>query len=124
MFALCIWRHYLYGVSFQLFTDHKSLKYIFTLKDLNSRQRRWLEFLVDYDVYITYHLGKVNVVADALSRRPVTCGARLTAMALRFEEQREDVADQHLVAVLAMLTIMPTIAERIIQAQADDQLPD
>ena len=86
MFALRIWRHYLYGVSFQLLTNHKSLKYIFTQNDLNSRQRRWLEFLADYDVDIAYNPGKVIVVADALSKRSVTCGARLAAMGLRFED--------------------------------------
>ena len=55
IFALRIWRHYLYGTSFKLLTDHQSLKYIFTQKDLNSRQRRWLEMLLDYEVDIKYH---------------------------------------------------------------------
>ena len=68
IFALKIWRHYLYGQTFEIFTDHKSLKYIFTQKDLNMRQRRWLDFLKDYDFNINYHPGKANVVADALSR--------------------------------------------------------
>nr|GEU86707.1 putative reverse transcriptase domain-containing protein [Tanacetum cinerariifolium] len=64
-----ILRHYLYGETCDIFTDHKSLKYIFTQKELNMRQRRWLELLKDYDANIQYHPGKANVVADALSRK-------------------------------------------------------
>ena len=67
--ALKIWRHYLYGVHVDIYTDHKSLQYIFKQKELNLRQRRWLELLKDYDVDILYHPGKANVVADALSRK-------------------------------------------------------
>ena len=69
--ALKIWRHYLYGETFQIFTDHKSLKYIPTQKELNLRQRRWMELLKDYDCTIDYHPGKANTVADALSRKTV-----------------------------------------------------
>jgi hypothetical protein len=67
--ALKIWRHYIIGNKFKIFTDHKSLKYIFTQKELNLRQRRWLELIKDYDLEIQYHLGKANVVADALIRK-------------------------------------------------------
>jgi hypothetical protein len=67
--ALKIWRHYLIGKRCELYTDHKSLKYIFTQSDLNLRQRRWLELIKDYDLGINYHPGKANVVVDALSRR-------------------------------------------------------
>jgi hypothetical protein len=67
--ALKIWRHYLIGKRCELYTDHKSLKYIFTQLNQNLRQRRWLELIKDYDLGINYHLGKANVVADALSRR-------------------------------------------------------
>ncbi|XP_039034121.1 uncharacterized protein LOC120170212, partial [Hibiscus syriacus] len=66
VFALRIWRHYLYGERCYLYTDHKSLKYLMTQKELNLRQRRWVEFLKDYEVIIDYHPGKANVVADAL----------------------------------------------------------
>jgi hypothetical protein len=66
--ALKIWRHYIMGTKCQVYTDHKSLKYIFTQKDLNLRQRRWLELIKDYDLEIHYHPGKANLVADALSR--------------------------------------------------------
>jgi hypothetical protein len=66
--ALKIWRHYLMGNRCNIFTDHRSLKYIFTQSDLNMRQRRWLELIKDYDLEVHYHPGKVNVVADALSR--------------------------------------------------------
>jgi hypothetical protein len=67
--ALKIWRHYIMGTKCQVYTDHKSLKYIFTQKDLNLRQRRWLELIKDYDLEIHYHRGKANLVADALSRK-------------------------------------------------------
>jgi hypothetical protein len=67
--ALKIWRHYLIEKRCELYTDHKSLKYIFTQLNLNLRQRRWLELIKDYDLRINYHPGKANVVADALSRR-------------------------------------------------------
>ena len=69
VFALKIWRHYLYSVPYQIFTDHKSLQYIFTRKELNLRQRQWLELIKDYDCTIEYHPGKANVVVDALSRK-------------------------------------------------------
>ncbi|GKE41331.1 putative reverse transcriptase domain-containing protein, partial [Tanacetum coccineum] len=68
VFALKIWRHYLYGTKCTVFTDHKSLHHILDQKELNMRQRRWLELLADYDCEIRYHLGKANVVVDALSR--------------------------------------------------------
>jgi hypothetical protein len=67
--ALKLWRYYLMGNRCNIYTDHKSLKYIFTLSDLNMRQRRWLELIKDYDLEVHYHPGKANVVADALSRK-------------------------------------------------------
>ena len=79
VFALKIWRHYLYGERFQVFSDHKSLKHLFTQKDLNMRQRRWMELLGDYDFDLQYHPGKANVVADALSRRSFHSLASLSA---------------------------------------------
>ncbi|GJU21557.1 putative reverse transcriptase domain-containing protein [Tanacetum coccineum] len=69
VFALKIWRHYLYGTKCTVFTDHKSLQHILDQKELNMRQRRWLELLADYDCEIRYHPGKANVVANALSRK-------------------------------------------------------
>ncbi|KAL4309853.1 hypothetical protein GQ457_01G017270 [Hibiscus cannabinus] len=77
VFALKIWRHYLYGEKCHMFTDHKSLKYLLTQKDLNLRQRRWMELLKDYDLVIDYHPGKANVVADAL--RNQLCGSGIGA---------------------------------------------
>jgi hypothetical protein len=67
--ALKIWRHYMIGNKCKIFTNHKSLKYIFMQKELNLRQRRWLELIKDYDLEIQYHPGKANVVVDALSRK-------------------------------------------------------
>jgi hypothetical protein len=68
--ALRTWRYYLLGNVVHIYTDHKSLKYIFTQPDLYMRQRRWLELIKYYELEVHYHLGKVNVVADALSRKP------------------------------------------------------
>jgi len=68
IFALKIWGHCLYGAGCEIFTDHKSLKYIFTHKELNLRQRRWLELLKNYTLEIKYHPRKANVIGDALSR--------------------------------------------------------
>ena len=69
VFALKIWRHYLYGEEFEVYSDHKNLKYIFTQRDLNMGQRRWMKFLEDYDFTLHYHPGKANVVVDALNRK-------------------------------------------------------
>ena len=78
--ALKIWRHYLIGHMSDIYTDHKSLKYIFTQSDLNLRQHRWLELIKDYDLEVHYHPGKVNVVADALSKKSYANGLQMTSM--------------------------------------------
>ncbi|XP_075500089.1 uncharacterized protein LOC142538669 [Primulina tabacum] len=69
VFALKLWRHYLYGEQFVIYSDHKSLKYLFSQPDLNMRQRRWMELLKDFDCEIQYQPGRMNLVADALSRK-------------------------------------------------------
>ncbi|GJV61974.1 putative reverse transcriptase domain-containing protein [Tanacetum coccineum] len=82
VFALKMWRHYLYGTRCTIFTDHKSLQHILEQKELNMRQRRWLELLSDYDCDICYHPGKANVVADALSRKERVKPLRLRALVM------------------------------------------
>ncbi|GJY62860.1 putative reverse transcriptase domain-containing protein [Tanacetum coccineum] len=82
VFALKIWRHYLYGTRYIIFTDHKSLQHILDQKELNMRQRRWLELLNDYDCDIRYHLGKANVVDDALSRKERSKLLRVRALVM------------------------------------------
>ncbi|GJR20482.1 putative reverse transcriptase domain-containing protein [Tanacetum coccineum] len=82
VFALKMWRHYLYGTKCVVFTDHKSLQHILDQKELNMRQRRWLELLSDYDCEIRYHPGKANVVADALSRKERLKPLRVRALVL------------------------------------------
>jgi hypothetical protein len=67
--VLRTWQHYLLGNVVHIYTDHKSLKYIFTKLDLNMRQRRWLELIMDYELEVHYHPGKLNVVVDALSHK-------------------------------------------------------
>nr|GEZ69281.1 putative reverse transcriptase domain-containing protein [Tanacetum cinerariifolium] len=82
VFALKIWRHYLYGTKCTVFTDHKSLQHILDQKELNMRQRQWLELLSDYDCEIRYHPGKANVIADALSRKEREPPLRVRALVM------------------------------------------
>ena len=110
VFALKIWRHYLYGEKFRIFTDHKSLKYLLTQKDLNLRQRRWLELLKDYDCIIDYHPGKANVVADALSRKMIS------ALTLKDYDWRLTPDG----ALLARLNVIPDLRQMIVNAQKND----
>ena len=98
-FALKIWRHNVYTVHVDVFTDHKSLQYAFTQKELNLRQRRWLEFLKDYDMSVSFHPGKANVVADALSR------LSMGSVAYVEEKRKELVKDIHWVAGLGVLLL-------------------
>ncbi|GJU26091.1 putative reverse transcriptase domain-containing protein [Tanacetum coccineum] len=85
LFALKTWRHYLYGTKSVIYTDHKSLQYIFDQKELNMRQRRWIELFSDYECEIRYHPGKANVVADALSRKERLKPRRVRAMAVTIQ---------------------------------------
>ncbi|GJV26443.1 putative reverse transcriptase domain-containing protein [Tanacetum coccineum] len=82
VFALKIWRHYLYGTKCTVFTDHKSLQYILDQKEMNMRQRHWLELLNDYDYEIRYHPGKENIVDDALSRKERNKPLRVRALVM------------------------------------------
>ncbi|KAF5790284.1 putative nucleotidyltransferase, Ribonuclease H [Helianthus annuus] len=123
IFALKIWRHYLYGETCDIFTDHKSLKYIFTQKELNMRQRRWLELLKDYDANIQYHPGKANVVADALSRKNFgTISSLRLQPHILTDLEKLDIgihlgdADGY----LARFRIEPDLISRIKSAQQDD----
>ncbi|GJY52876.1 putative reverse transcriptase domain-containing protein [Tanacetum coccineum] len=85
VFALKTWRHYLYGTKSVIYTDHKSLQHIFDQKELNMRQRRWIELFSDYECEIRYHLGKANVVADALSRKEQLKPRHVRAMAVTIQ---------------------------------------
>ncbi|GJT36946.1 putative reverse transcriptase domain-containing protein [Tanacetum coccineum] len=98
VFALKIWRHYLYGTKCTVFTDHKSLQHILDQKELNMRQRRWLELLADYDCEIRYHPGKANVVADALSRKERIKPLRVRAL---------------------VMTLHPNLPSQILEAQTE-----
>jgi hypothetical protein len=87
--ALKIWRHYLLDHRCHIYTDHKSLKYIFTQNNLNLRQRRWLELIKDYDLEIHYHPRKANVVADALSRKSHVNATMVSQMPRELYEEFE-----------------------------------
>jgi hypothetical protein len=114
-----IWRHYIIGKRRQIFTDHKSLKYIFTQLDLNLWQRRWPELVKDYDLDINYHPGKANVVADALSRKPATLNTLMESLP---PERQEEMAQLNLIIVesicIATLEVTPTLEEEDRMAQA------
>ena len=110
VFALKIWRHYLYEEKCRIFTNHKSLKYLLTHKDLNLRQHHLLELFKDYDCIIDYHPGKANVVADALSRKMIS------TLTLKDYDWRFDSNG----ALLAQLRVIPGLKQMIVNAQKDD----
>jgi hypothetical protein len=116
MMALMTWCHYLLGNVVHIYTDHKSLKYIFTQLDLNMRQQRWLELIKDYELEVHYHPRKVNVVADALSRK-VHCNY-LPAVPLTEEESSTRVLPN---LSLFNITLTPTLRDEIKAAQKNDK---
>jgi hypothetical protein len=114
--ALRTWRLYLPGNVVHIYTDHKSLKYIFTQPDLNMRQRRWLELIKDYELEVHYHPGKANVMADALSRK-AHCNC-LAAVHWTGEQSSTRVLPN---LSLFNITLTPTLKAEIIAAQKDDE---
>src|ERR1041385_816220 len=115
--ALKIWRHYLIGQRCEVYTDHKSLKYIFTQPDLNLWQRRWLKLVKDYDLGINYHPGKANVVADALSQKPSSVNALWGRL---HPELRKEIIQLNLVLCDSMTTktleVTPTLVAEVKEA--------
>ena len=111
VFALKIWRHYLYGEKCFIYSDHKSLKYLPSQRKLNLRQRRWMELIKDYDCMIDYHLGKANVVADTLSRKTVQT---LRALNAHFSLSDDGTIVAELIARSKMLN-------RMLEAQKKDE---
>ena len=96
VFSLEIWRHNLCGIHVDVFTDHKSLHYVFIQKELNLHQRRWLQFLKDYAMSVHYHSGKANIVVDALSRLSMGSVAHVE------EERNKPVKDVHRFSLLGV----------------------
>jgi hypothetical protein len=120
--ALKIWRPYLLGIVCHMYTNHKSLKYIFTQSELNMRHRRLLEVVRDYDLEIHYYLGKANVVADALSRKAfchcLTMGLPNTSLSQEMERLNLGIVQQ---GALMHLKLESVIQQRIIDAQRVDK---
>ena len=123
VFALKILRHYLYGKQFEVFSDHKSLRYIFTQRDLNMRQRRWMEYMEDYNFTLHYHPGKANVMADALSQKSrevlASAASREWQMLETVGQFRLQYSDQAQ-GVLRSLVATPSLLSRVIESQEQD----
>jgi ribonuclease HI len=124
VYALKIWRHYLYGKECEIHTDHQSLKYIFTQKDLNMRQRRWLEVLKDYGSKKFYNPAQANVVADALSRKSRDDETNSEELMNQLSQQFAMVQIDKLMIgsppIMATLVVQPHSLDRIRHAQEDD----
>ena len=111
MLALKIWRQCPYGEKCFFYTDHKSLKYLPSQRELNLRQRRWMELIKDYDCVIDYHPEKANVVVDALSRKSVQILQVLNA--------HLSLSDDG--AMVAKLIEKPNLLNRVLEAQNNDK---
>lgn len=124
LFILKIWRHYLYVVTCQIFIDYKSVKYLFTQKDLNLRQRRWLELIKYYDCTIDYYPGKANMVADAFSRKSFSSIAylRVTYLPLLVELSsiRVELSVDTSGVLLAHFQVRPILIDQIREMQDHD----
>ena len=124
IFALKTWRNYLYGATCHIFTDHKSLKYLFTQKELNLRQRRWIELLKDCDCTIDYHPGKANVVVDAFSRKSTGSLAYMQTIQLPLMvELRELGVELRMHAsgtLFSSFQLRPILVDCILKAQLED----
>jgi hypothetical protein len=122
VYALNMWRHYLMGTHCNIFTDHRSLKYIFTQADLNMRQRRWLELIKDYDLEVHYHPGKANVVVDALSRKSqcncVMMDSRINTLCDELSKMKVEVIPS---GAFSHISVEPTLRDQIIMAQLSDK---
>ena len=125
VFALKIWRHYLYREMCQVFTDHKSLKYLLIQRGLNLRQRRWLELIKDYDLVIDYHPRKATMVADALSQKSSMTLAHIrTAYVLLLLEMKIlgiSLDYDGYGALLASFMVKPTLVDQIRGKQMQDE---
>jgi hypothetical protein len=120
--ALKIWCHYLLGNICHIYTDHKSLKYIFTQSELNMRQRRWLELIKDYELEIHYHPGKANVVADALSRKASChCLTMKTSDIMLCQEMENLNLGMVQQGTANHLKLESVLLQRIIDAQRNDE---
>jgi ribonuclease HI len=120
--ALKILRHHLMGTKCNIYTDHKSLKHIFTQADLNIRQRHWLELIKDYDLEVHYHPGKANVVADALSRKAhCHCLSIEVFSETLFYQMRKLNLEIIPQGSLNLILIEPTLQDRIIMLQLHDE---
>jgi hypothetical protein len=119
--ALKIWRHYIMGTKCRVYTNHKSLKYIFTQKDLHLRQHRWLELIKDYDLEIHYHPGKTNLVANALRRKEHVHATIVTQLPDELAEDFEKL-NLGIVAHTKGITIEvePTLEQEIRKGQIGD----
>ena len=111
IFALKIWRHYLYGEKCFIYTDHKSLKYFPSQRELNLRQRIWMELIKDYDCVIDYHSRKANVVADALNRNSIQT---LRALNAHLSLSNDGT-------VVAEFIARPSLLNRVLEAQKKDE---
>jgi hypothetical protein len=116
--ALKMWRNYMMGTHCNIYTDHKSLKYIFTQADLNMRQRRWKELIKDYNLEVHYHPGKANVVAYALSQKSqcncMVMDSRINTLCDEFSKMRIEVIPS---GTLSHISVEPTLLDQIIMAQ-------